>query len=230
MILGILHDTGYKPFLSELAADRSIEQRITLLQGGCNRTDLHSLGFSRPLLKWKNVFAERGSLAKATIPDNTKTETIATPMNTEKSLSWKSTKTNGPLVTQPKIALKVMANSSAPRKAKKPPKTVPGPLINPQPRPDRLTYQRDTRGNRIDRPLNINPVSAEVENLRAKKLCGLYYLVGHCNGCKRNHHLPPLNEKDFNILWHTYRQKTCKRFKKGHKCEDRSCMRGHKRG
>ena len=49
IVLGCCHDTGYVPFLEQFAANDSICERITLLQGGTIERGIATLGFKRTL-------------------------------------------------------------------------------------------------------------------------------------------------------------------------------------
>ncbi|KAL8749024.1 MAG: hypothetical protein Q9184_006968 [Pyrenodesmia sp. 2 TL-2023] len=56
VILGVCHDSSYVPFLERFAADESIRDRVTLLEGHQTGIGIRQLGFKR-VVKFNSVFA-----------------------------------------------------------------------------------------------------------------------------------------------------------------------------
>lgn len=67
IILGVCHDAGYGPYLGRFAADLSINDRITLLEGRYINRRIASLGFKKHL-KLDTVFTANNVVAIPALP------------------------------------------------------------------------------------------------------------------------------------------------------------------
>ncbi|KAL8902446.1 MAG: hypothetical protein Q9207_004703 [Kuettlingeria erythrocarpa] len=72
VILGVCHDSGYVPFLERYAADESIRDRVTLLEGYQVGMGIRELGFKR-IVSFTSVFASRPGSNSQIIRDQPKT-------------------------------------------------------------------------------------------------------------------------------------------------------------
>ena len=198
IIFGACHDTGYAPFLGKFAADASIRDRVTLLQGLEVHPRITALGF-KGLLKLDTVFAPH----RSTTTNNSRSETRS-PSSISASL--------------PTSTARVSAGPS-------------NGLVNPHPLSERLRpVILNDEGKRVDKTLNIDIASPFIKVLRHIKLCAWYYLRGRCEGCDKNHVIPPLNAKEFDCLWYVARQGLCYKNRKGKVCTDELCCYGHEEG
>lgn len=77
VVVGISHDAGYAPFLQRFAADKSVWNRITLLEGPDVNPTMQSLGFTRHL-KLPTVFTQ----GPAPTTPNSSAKRQATPFTT----------------------------------------------------------------------------------------------------------------------------------------------------
>lgn len=213
LILGVIHDTGYKPFLNEYAAEPSIQSRVTLLEGDNLNKSMRNLGFSRPLLKWDNVFARSG----------------AAPHHHRHSPAHNAASANNRVVVvgghdeRPVSAPPHHAATHKPRDDANPPR-----FVNSQCRCHRLRPARDAKGERVDRSLAVDPSEPYLDALRENNLCGWYYLRGECRGaCGKNHVPRPLSEHEFDRLWFLCRGGGCFKYAKGKGCDDERCIYRH---
>ncbi|KAL8937131.1 MAG: hypothetical protein Q9216_004578 [Gyalolechia sp. 2 TL-2023] len=67
VVLGVSHDSGYAPFLERFAADKSISDRITLLEGYQVSPSFRNLGFTK-VVKFPSVFAIAPSSTNQNVP------------------------------------------------------------------------------------------------------------------------------------------------------------------
>lgn len=72
VILGVCHDSGYVPFLERFAADESICDRITLLEGCQVGMGIRELGFKR-MVRFNSVFAATLGSNTQSVLDQSKT-------------------------------------------------------------------------------------------------------------------------------------------------------------
>lgn len=87
---------------------------------------------------------------------------------------------------------------------------------------------RDESGQRVDKPLDVDPSGVYVQVLRNTNLCMWYYLRGECSGCERVHDVKPLNPHGYDCLWFVARQGMCFKVRNGKDCDDAKCIYGHR--
>ncbi|KAL8946065.1 MAG: hypothetical protein Q9222_007490 [Ikaeria aurantiellina] len=85
---------------------------------------------------------------------------------------------------------------------------------------------KDGTGRRVDKPLDVD--QALVQTILKSNLCAWLFLKGFCKGCERNHAHMPLNAKEYNALWFIARQGQCYAYRKSGRCDDATCVYGHK--
>ena len=89
---------------------------------------------------------------------------------------------------------------------------------------------RNAKGKRIDKILDVDITSPYLGVIRQTRLCPWYYLRGRCEGCDRNHRVPPLNARETDYLWYHARHGLCQKIRKGKDCDDPKCVYGHEEG
>lgn len=89
---------------------------------------------------------------------------------------------------------------------------------------------RNGKGKRIDKILDVDITSPYLGVIRQHRLCAWFYLRGRCDGCDRNHRVPPLNARESDYLWYITRQGLCHNSRKGKDCDDPKCLYGHEKG
>ena len=82
----------------------------------------------------------------------------------------------------------------------------------------------------MDKILDVDVSSPYLQVLRKLKLCQWFYLRGRCEGCDRNHLIPPLKAREFDCLWYLARYGACNKIRKGKECDDPKCVYGHEAG
>lgn len=89
---------------------------------------------------------------------------------------------------------------------------------------------RNQKGKRIDKVLDVDITSPYLGVIRQTRLCPWFYLRGRCDGCDRNHRVPPLNARESDYLWYHARHGLCHKVRKGKDCDDPKCVYGHEEG
>ena len=107
-------------------------------------------------------------------------------------------------------------------------------IVNPGAMSERLgPVLRDDGGKRVDKFLEIDPNSPQLNALRSAKPCEYYYLRGkcwNCQNCQNSHAMTPLEPKEFDMLWYHARHALCGKVGGKMDCDDPRCIYGHERG
>jgi len=101
----------------------------------------------------------------------------------------------------------------------------PNGALSPNARQDisELTILRNSRGQRIDSPLRYS--QNDLNDLRQRKLCNSYHLLGQCPYRNCTHlHEPKLSSRQREALRYIARFTPCTN---GLECDDASCIAGH---
>lgn len=201
VLLGVSHDSGYVPFLQEFASDKSLWERITLLEGDYTHTTIERLGFVRRL--------KIGTLFVSSSTPSTH------PINSNQRPAPQSTSIE-PRTTE------LMPTQQRPQQ-----NTNPSPPRGPPYRLSAVELSRlrpvlkDDQGRRFDKPLHIDTGILKVYN---KRLCPQLYLKGYCQGCGKDHSWPwALATHDYDNLWLSTRRDPCPMAN----CCDPACVLGH---
>lgn len=203
LILGCCHDGGYAPFLGQLVAKKSNQERVTLLevqrmpvaiqelrQQGTQFSKVFHSGFGRVESTGsgsgsRSVGESVGIVAKV-LPSG--------PKEASRSGSYGG------------------GGSGAERVQAAGQQQLRRMIVN-------------EKGQRVDRFIQVN--EAMVEHVKKAQLCGHYYLRGNCSvkGCKQNHLYRELNEAEFEGLSVLMRRQG-KCYKMG-QCRDEQCIYRH---
>jgi hypothetical protein len=232
VIFGGSADNGYARLLEPYSKDSKYVKRITMLEGPPFANELINLVDNFATTSFESVFRKN------------KLNFRNAPFDNAPATSFHTTYTNLPVQGLSKVP-----NSMPYSKENRDREVRPATYLNytntlvqgqskwsspttfltedsdRESRPEK--FLRNSKGERVDPQLHLRCSQQDVMDIRPKKLCNNYHLLGHCsygNACSHRHG-PELKPNELDALRSIARLTPCGN---GLRCKDESCVYGHK--
>lgn len=235
--LGVSHDAGYAPFLSELVRDPETSQRVTVIEGVAMAPELKATGVQvvrlskdlfrgDKLVERTSAYAASAAIARTASPAGS----VSSSGANSSTISYANAITNG--TPPPVMSLPLAPSKNSPRSksnASTPSATTPsgsGPAQYQTIPPQQPDWNPGTRG--LDEPITVNVAVMEAVKKRkdTDKLCNNHFLRGPCakgDACNFVHDYKP-NGEEIHAIAVLARQNPCTH---GQDCENWECIYGH---